>query len=284
MLRKAIVFGVALLALGSAQAKAGDTLVYVADWTDQLGYVDLTTKATTLVGTMKYNGNNILFGDIGFSGGTLYGTSFPGASPNLYSINTSTGVASLVGALTGNAVGTVAAIVGDGSSLLIGYAYSDSIIQIDPNNLAAGGTLYATAKAPSSGDLAFLNGNLYGLITYDTGANNYIEDITTGTVFSHDYLGGYGLASDGTNLYVSNGTGAGSSLYTVDTTTGDPTLFTSIGGGLTLTYGLAVLGEGPTNGQQNPPGTNVPEPASMAIFAGAVAMLGARRLFGSRLT
>ena len=261
---KTAITAAALLMFASGAAHAADKLLWVVDSYDNVGYVDLTTKTATKVG---YNG--IFFGDIGFtSDGTLYGVNYPGA-PSLYKINLSNGAATDLGALTGIAVGAVDGVVGNGSNLILSYFGKDSAVTIDPNNLAAGGTVYGSGNGSSAGDLAFYQGSLLDL--EQSGDSQFIYNITTQSAIGRNsYSDAFGLASDGSTLYMSSGT----KIYTVNPTTGALTFYYDYyQSGLGPANGLAMEGEGATAGLTPPP-SGVPEPSTWTIMAGGIGLLG----------
>ncbi|MGH7100600.1 MAG: hypothetical protein ACREE4_23530, partial [Stellaceae bacterium] len=143
---------VAALWLGTAVARA-DTVLWIDDTGNNIGTVDLTTNTTTVIGNAN-NGDTLT--DIGFTADkTLYGTSFT----NLYSINQSTGAATLVHSLGvgGNGMN---ALVGVGGNLLAASTTTTSLYSLTPSPYGAV-TFTGSTGAASAGDLAFAGGTLY---------------------------------------------------------------------------------------------------------------------------
>jgi len=178
----------------------------------QLYQINSTTAAITLVGNLGTSLNSLVFG----ADGTLYG-----ANSSLFSINTSTGVASAIGG---------------------GGGYS------------------------SSGDLAFIGGNLY-LSSSGATDNLFMLNTTTGVgtlVGSIGYGAVYGLATDNNiDLYGITGT----NVISINTVTGVGSLLVNYAGtDLGVAYGSAFYSE---SGGETP----VPAPAGVLLFGlGLVAL------------
>ncbi|MGH7110004.1 MAG: PEP-CTERM sorting domain-containing protein [Stellaceae bacterium] len=267
---------VAALWLGTAVARA-DTVLWIDDTGNNIGTVDLTTGTTTVIGNAN-NGDTLT--DIGFTADkTLYGTSFS----NLYSINQSTGAATLVSALGvgGNGMN---ALVGDGGNLLAASSVTTSLYRLTPSPYSAV-TFTGSTGAASAGDLAFAGGTLYESGVAGDGHDELIaltlsgNSITNATVIGefnqsgNHFTGVFGLADDGTTMYAVNGT----TVYSVDLTDAALTTVSDYSGhGLTTANGTAFINEG---------SAAVPEPSSLALMAsGLIGLFLFGRFFAGRRT
>ena len=236
--------------LMAANALAAPTL-WVDDALGNLGRVDVATGAVSIVG----NTGVVLF-DIAFNpSGDLYGITHT----SLYRIDPATAHASFIGSL-GTGLNSLV-FAADGTL----YGASNSLYTI--STVTGTATSVGSGGAPynSSGDLAFVGGNLYlssnvnvqdelVLLDPDTGIATVVGSIGVGQVL--------GLATDDNiTLYGA----AGTSIYQVSTTTGAGTLLISFGGrGLGQAYGTAFVSEA------SPP--QIPEPATSALLA--IGMVG----------
>jgi len=176
--------------------------------------IDKATAATTLVGSFAPSLNSLVFG----ADGTLYA-----AGSSLYTLNTSTGTATLVGS---------------------GGGYS------------------------SSGDLAFVGGNLY---LSSVGDNLFRLNTTTGAgtnVGAIGYSAVYGLATDNNiDLYGLTGT----SVLNINTTTGAGTFLVNYAGtALGAANGTAFVSEAGGGGGG---GGSIPEPSTFALLGLGLAVL-----------
>jgi len=268
-----IIGGLLLLSMSCFSA---DVTLWVDDANGEIGKVDVTTGAVTLVG----NSGRILT-DIAFDpNGNLFGID----QNNLYRINTTNGAATVVGALN-PAIPVVPSNIGDipANSLVFSsggtlYTATNQLYTVDPNTGAdtrvgaLGGTFI------SAGDLAFVNGTLFLSDTQDrllsvspnTGVATLIGNMGVSNVF--------GLATpDNLTLYGV----AGTSVYTLNPTNGSATLAVNFGGhGLGQAFGEAFISESsPTN--------PTPEPSSVLLVSAAALLLfgakGLRRRISARV-
>ena len=242
-----------LAALFSAGALAGPTL-WIDDVNGNIGRVDVATGAVTIVGNAGVQLTDIAFDP----SGNLYGISF-GA---LFSVSKTTGLATLIG----NTGTSLNSLVFDSSGVL--YAAGSELYKLNTTTGAA--TLVGSGGGyASSGDLAFVAGKLYlsssspvadtlFSLSTSTGVGTAIGAIGTGSFF--------GLATaDNVNLFGVSGT----SIYSINTTTGAGTSLVSYAGhGLDVAFGTAFLSEA---------GATVPEPTDLALLGIGVAALAATR-------
>ena len=190
--------------------------IWVADNAGVLGYVNVSTGEQTVVGEM-----GTVMTDIAFdSAGNLYGITFG----DLYSIDRVTAVPTLIGTHN-DGTGAKNSLVFDVDNTL--YAAWGGLYTIDVTTgvstvLGNGGTSYQ-----SSGDLAFVDGDLYmsssvageddSLVILDT------VDGSASEVGSMGIKPAYGLSYNKSALY----SVAGTDIYTTNTETGESTLVSS---------------------------------------------------------
>ncbi len=251
-------FGACALFSAAIVAQAAPTL-WVSTGSAGLATVDVATGATSFIG-----GTGTTLTDIAFSPtGALYGISFT----SLYSVNSSTGAATLVGSL-GAVSGTANALVFGADGTL--YMAGSSLYSV--NTLTGAASAIGAIGFASGGDLAFIGGDLYmassgnQLIDVDisTGAGTLIGNLGVGSMF--------GLATpDNVNLYGV----AGQSVYAVNTTTGaaafQSTFSPTLTGGA---FGLAFRTEAG--------GGSVPEPSTLALAGLALLGVAAGRRRGAK--
>jgi hypothetical protein len=242
-----------VLLLGLQPAARADAIAYVDTAADQFGTIDLNTGVFTDIGTMGQqlsglgvSGGNLFGGvsgtgnlyevnpasgsltfvgagtinylDTGSTTGGLYalgGLGTAGSALSLYSINATTGAASLIGAT--------------------GLSLSTTVV--DTAGLSTGsGTLYLTF-GPS-----FSTATLYSVNT-TTGAATSIGNTGADALGAEVFEGGtlYGGAN-------TNGVSLVDSVYTLNTTTGAGTFVANESGGATQFYGLAPASAVPEPG------------------------------------
>lgn len=266
---------VGMLTVLCANIFAADINLWVDDSAGVIGLVDVTPGPNlgkvTLVGP-----SGVVLTDIAFdASGHLFGIGPLSSGPfNLYSLNTTTGTASIVGALNppvsavpcGSATCPPNALVFSGSGTL--YTATNSLYTINP--VTAADTLVGPLGGGfvSGGDLAFANGKMFlatsnnSLVTVNptTGAATLVGPMGVASMF--------GLASpDNATLYGV----AGTSVYILDQTTGNATLLVNYGGhGLGQAFGEAFFTEATST---------VPEPSSFILVgAGLLAWRMRRRI------
>lgn len=236
----------------SATALAGPTL-WVSDDKGRLETIDVITGNTSLIGTM-----GIVMFDIAFSpSGQLYGID----GTALYSINSGTGAPTIIGGSGGGNINSL--VFGTDGTL---YGASNGLYKFDVatgSRTQIGGTF--AGGASSSGDMAFVGGNLYlstlsnpdrlQRISTTTGANTDIGSIGFGSVF--------GLASpNGSDLYGFSGT----QVLSINVATGAGTaISTASGAALGAVYGSAFRNEAVPA---------IPEPETYALMLAGLGVVG----------
>lgn len=201
---------------------------------------------------------------------TLYGSAFIGAGgpATLYTISTSTGVATAVGPIGFNRVGALAA---SPSRVLYGIGFDGTnsiLIRIDPGT-GAGTLIGSLGITDPTQDMAFRSDAT--LFAYAAG-NLYTVDTSTGAATLVGNVDGF---PDGNALAFRGGTllkgdtngGANGALHSLNQTTGAPTLLVA------FTYGAGFT---PAN---NPRTAGMKfDPIGGALFAAVIETGGARFL------
>ena len=249
MKRKYLAKAALLASISSVSASAlAAPLLWVGDSGGTLGTVDVATGNVNVVGAMGATMTDIAFDP----NGNLYGISFS----NLYSINKTTGAASLIGAhnITG---GSKNSLVFDAAGTL--YAANNSLYTLNTGTGAS--TLVGNGGSPysSSGDLAFIGGDLFLSSGGGVGGDKLVE-LNTATGAGTDvgnigFSAVYGLATDNNvNLYGLTGT----RVLGVNTATGAGTELVNYSGqGLGTAWGSSFFSEA---------GATVPEPSTLSIL------------------
>jgi hypothetical protein len=254
MMRKTGILAITLLviACGTGTARAGQIL-WIDDAFGNIGTVDVSTGASTVIGNSGVNLTDIAFDPHG----NLYGVSFT----SLYTINTSNAHATLVGNL-GDIVsgGANALVFAPDGTLYAASSLSADLFTVNPATGAAT-AVAGSLRVGSAGDLAFNGGNLF-----ETSRSNTLirVDNLPGPV-SGTIVGPLGFpdvlalatGSDGV-LYGAEGT----QLLRINTSTGAATrLINYFGNALAGANGATVF----------PEVSAVPEPT--ALMMGSVSFL-----------
>lgn len=140
--------------------------------------IDKNTAAATQIGSIGTGLNSLVFS----SNGTLYA-----ANSSLYTINTATGAASLVGGSNNYSSSGDLAFVGASLFLSSGYSTSDSLMQLD--TATGAGTFIGTLGYSGVYGLATSNTNLFGV----TGTSIIGVNTLTGAGTLLSNYGGQGL-------------------------------------------------------------------------------------------
>jgi hypothetical protein len=228
-------------------------ILYIGDAFGNLGTVDVATGDVSVIGRMP-----AVMTDIAFDpNGNLYGITFTG----LYSINRTTAAATFIG----NTGISSNSLVFDSSGNL--YTANNSLYSINTTTGSASRIGNGGAAYNSSGDLAFIGGELF-LSSGSGGVDSLVKINTSngaGTVVgSTGFSAVYGLATDNNvNLYGV----AGTTVLSINALTGSGAALVNYGGkGLISANGSAYATEA------------VPIPAAMWLFgSGLLGLIGIAR-------
>jgi len=250
---RASILGAACAAAMTLSAATAAPVMHVHDSFGNLGTVDVATGTVTVIGNM-----GVVMTDIGFDpAGNLYGLSFTG----FYAINPTTAAATFIG---NHGVPGANALVfaTDGTAYAAGVS-STQLYTINP--VTGAGTSLGTMGFASGGDLAFFGGDLYLADSLSRLVKIDLANLAnTAVVGSFGVSGVFGLATGNDNtLYAV----AGTTIYTVDVTTGAATNPVNFGGqGLGQAFGQSFFTEARA--------TPVPEPFALGLFGVGLAALG----------
>lgn len=264
-------------ALGFATgAFANNPSIWIDDSLGNLGTVDVATGTANLIGNMGTVMTDIAFDPTG----KLYGIS----SSSLYSIDTTTAAATLIGGSFSawSSYGTLNSLVFDSTGTL--WAASRALFKVNVSSgalsyVGAGNSIYSNFQ--SAGDLAFVGGKLY--LSDNTNGNDRLFQINTANVSTSCYVGcpnSSGYITDGSNYY-QNVFGLatpdnvhlygvdGTTILGINTSSGAATVLANYANqGLGAAYGSAFYTEAGATVAA------VPEPETYAMMLAGLGLLG----------
>lgn len=238
------------VAIFSSQVFSAPVL-WVGDGQGNLGTVNVENGDVNVIGKM-----GVAMTDIAFDpNGNLYGITFD----SLYSIDKNTAATTFIG---NTGVTKANALVFDSTGILYTANVNSAIHTL--NTTTGASTLVGYSSAYSSGDLAFVNGELFLSSTAGPGDSIWKIDTSNGNglmVGSTGFNSVYGLASpDSSTLYGV----AGTKILDISPTSGLGSVLLDFSGqGLGFTYGSAFYEESMTV-------SNVPVPSAALLFVPAL--------------
>jgi hypothetical protein len=254
------------LAPSLTSASRGDTFAYIVESSGNFDKLDLNTGAVTVL----HNAGQVSFGLAFSPQGVLYGVNSPQNTStsiaSLYTINTATGVPTLVGS-TGVALTTLTSLA-NGTYYAVGW--NDSLYSINPTTGAAtlvGPTGLAALSGSWSNSLASDGTHLFYTLDFnDTTSILYQLNLITGAateIGSTGVVDIIGSAFAGPTFQQGNlyGFQTNGHIDLINTTTGQATFVSQ--SGATDVYG----GVGIIDAVVNPPtpAASVPEPSTLAL-------------------
>jgi PEP-CTERM motif len=249
---KGAVFFAALLSLSVtvSTGSASGPILWVDDSNGEIGKVDVSTGQVTLVGNA-----GVVLTDIGFDPqGNLFGVSFD----TFYRINENTGAATRIGSL-GTSDSNALVFSSSGIAYTMGFT-ADNLYTINTSTGAAT-SIGHVGGFFSGGDLAFHDGTLYLASTSNQLIKVGLSPVSGTAIGSFGVPNVFGLANgDNDVLYAV----AGTSVYSVNTSTGAATFVVDYGG-----HGL-----GTANGEAFFLEAAVPEPASLSLLLSGATLTG----------
>ena len=205
-------------------------ILWVDDSNGEIGKVDVATGQVTLVGNA-----GVVLTDIGFDPhGNLFGVSFT----TFYSVIESTGLATAIGSL-GTTDANALVFSTTGTAYTMGST-TDNLYTINTSTGAASSIGHVSGFS-SAGDLAFHDGTLYLASNSNDLVKVNLAPVSGTDVGPFGVSNVFGLANGDNNVLYAV---AGTSVYSVNTTTGAATFDVNYGGqGLGDANGAAFFSE-----------------------------------------
>ncbi len=215
-----------MLCTGPAHASP---FLYIDDDQGNLGTVDVATGIVHVIGHMAQTMTDIALDP----GGNLFGITFT----DLYSIDKSTGITTLIGSLGINDANALV-FASDGALYAAGFV-GTQLYSINKSTGHANAIGNIGAGFRSSGDMAFNGGNLYLAAIGDQLVKiDLTNPINSRAIGNMGFLNVYGLATGNDGVLYGN---AGTQIFSINTATGAGTFILDYRGqGLTNTNGSTI--------------------------------------------